>query len=51
MDIILMIVWLITAPMLVVCRWYGPALLFDIILVINVLSGFLGTVMIKDMTE
>lgn len=51
MDILLMIVWLITAPMLVWSRYNGSVVLFDIILLINVISGFLGVVLSKDMTE
>lgn len=43
MEIVLMILWAITAPMLIWSRWNGPAWIFNAILAINTLSsiGFL----------
>lgn len=39
MELILCIIWAITAPILIWSRWNGPAMVFNIVLTINVLSS------------
>lgn len=51
MDILLMIVWFITTPILIWCRWNGPVVVFDILLILNILCGIFGVALNKDMTE
>lgn len=41
MDILLMILWIVTIPMMIISRWNGPAIIFDILLVLNFVSGVL----------
>ena len=41
MELMLCVIWAITAPILIWSRWNGPALFFNIILAINTLSGFI----------
>lgn len=48
METILMAVWAVTAPMLVWSRWNGPEIIFDMLLAINSLSGFIFLLKVKD---
>ena len=38
-DILLMVVWLVTAPILIWSRWNGPTAVFNLSLLTNALCG------------
>ena len=48
MDILLMILWAITAPMLIWSRWNGPAIFFNIVLALNALSSISFLIKMRD---
>lgn len=48
MEIVLMILWAITAPMLIWSRWNGPVTFFNIVLAVNALSGIGFLLKIRD---
>lgn len=39
METVLMIIWFITAPIMLWSRFFGPVLLFNIIAIVNTLIG------------
>lgn len=41
MDILLMCIWAISAPILLWSRWNGPVSIFNITLLLNALSGII----------
>lgn len=40
MEMLLMILWVITAPVLIWSRFNGPAIVFNIALICNAICGF-----------
>ena len=39
MDILLMVIWAVTAPIMLWSRWNGPVVLFNVVLIVNSLCG------------
>lgn len=50
-DVVLMVLWVITTPVLIWSRWNGPVWLFMPILLVNVLAGVLGVMLNGDLTD
>lgn len=48
LELILCIVWAVTAPMLIWSRWNGPVTFFNIVLAVNALSGIGLLIKVRD---